>query len=283
MSRFLGRRLWALSVLIVLSACQNSTYDVNEPAIDEFVEAELLFDTHLANQQLREAGQQLDALHHNDPDQPHLPDLQHRLANAWLAVGEQALQSDDIDTASAALIEAKRLLPQAPALTEGLTAALAAVNTTVEPPVVKLPVPVKPTLVRKVTVPSKPIAAERVEPAIIDTNANAEPVAVTQPLPTRRQGKARIIDVNAPSTSVPIPKGRNDHQLGRLLDDVAADVVKFRASVSIEVADTRDFHWVAALLSARIKKLDANFKPRLHEVIHSIEPAQLIITPNTSL
>ncbi len=72
---------------------------------------------------------------------------------------------------------------------------------------------------------------------------------------------------------------RNNHQLGRLLDAVAADVVKFRATVAIEVADTRDFHWVAALLSARVNKLDSSFKPRLVEVIRSDGPAQLVITP----
>ena len=71
--------------------------------------------------------------------------------------------------------------------------------------------------------------------------------------------------------------------MGRLLDDVASDVVRFRAAVSIEVADTRDFHWVATLLSARVKKLDASFKPRLQEVIRSDSPAQLVITPNKSL
>ena len=69
----------------------------------------------------------------------------------------------------------------------------------------------------------------------------------------------------------------------RLLDAVAADVVKFRATVAIEVADTRDFHWVAALLLARVKKLDANFQPRLQEVIQNDKPAKLIITRNPSL
>ena len=97
--------------------------------------------------------------------------------------------------------------------------------------------------------------------------------------------KARLLDVDAPYTVVPMPmlNARNNHQLGRLLDDVAADVVRFRAAVSIEVADTRDFHWVAALLSARVKKLDASFKPRLQEVIRSDTPAQLVITPNKLL
>ena len=82
---------------------------------------------------------------------------------------------------------------------------------------------------------------------------------------------------------MPMLASRNDHQLGRLLDDVASDVVRFRAAVSIEVADTRDFHWVATLLSARVKRLDASFKPRLQEVIRSDSPAQLVITPNKPL
>ena len=107
------------------------------------------------------------------------------------------------------------------------------------------------------------------------------PLATTKP----RSKKARIIDPLADSTTLPMPMlaSRNDHQLGRLLDDVASDVVRFRAAVSIEVADTRDFHWVATLLSARVKKLDASFKPRLQEVIRSDSPAQLVITPNKSL
>ncbi|HZJ91544.1 MAG TPA: hypothetical protein VFD09_00490 [Thiopseudomonas sp.] len=276
MSPLIGRSLFALSLLFVLSACQSTNQQYIEPVIDEFAVAELVFDTHLAEQQLGSAGQQLESLRENHPDEPRLDALQQRLATAWLQTGEQALKEADIDTASAALTQAKRLLPQAPALTEGLSSALAAVEeATVEPAVV-----VPPPVQRSKPAPKKPAVISQPQ---LQSQEKPEPVEQVAPIsPERSKLKARILDVNAPYTLVPMPMltARNNHQLGRLLDDVAADVVKFRAAVTIEVADTRDFHWVAALLSTRVKKLDASFKPRLQEVIRSDQPAQLIITPN---
>ncbi|HKM38139.1 MAG TPA: hypothetical protein VJY83_10950 [Thiopseudomonas sp.] len=283
MSPLIGRSLFALSLLFVLSACQSANQQDEDLAIDEFAVAELVFDTHLAEQQLGSAGQQLESLRENHPDEPRLDALQQRLATAWLQTGEQALKEADIDTASAALTQAKRLLPQAPALTEGLSSALAAVEEAIEseavvepeavvpPPVQRpKPTPKKPTVISQPPQPKEPIEQPK----------SVEDMTPTAPVTSKL--KARIIDVNAPHTRVPMPMlaARNNHQLGRLLDDVAADVVKFRAAVTIEVADTRDFHWVAALLSTRVKKLDASFKPRLQEVIRSDQPAQLIITPN---
>ena len=70
------------------------------------------------------AGQQFAELSSHHPDEPRLAGVQQRLANAWLERGEQALQEADLTTASAALMQAKRL-SDAPALTEGLSAALA--------------------------------------------------------------------------------------------------------------------------------------------------------------
>ncbi len=142
---------------------------------------------------------------------------------------------------------------------------------------------VPPPVQRPKPTPKKPAVISQPQPQPQVLIEQPEPVEdIIPPAPVTSKLKARIIDVNAPHTLVPMPMlaARNNHQLGRLLDDVAADVVKFRAAVTIEVADTRDFHWVAALLSARVKKLDANFKPRLQEVIRSDQPAQLIITPN---
>lgn len=282
MSLFMGRSLLACSLIIVLSACQSSVQHVNDaPVVDEFAVAEQVFSTYLAANQLDSAGQQLNDLRSTYPDEPRTADLQQRLANAWLASGEQALKEADVNTASAALIEAKRLLPHAPALTEGLHAAVLAVQVPRVEPSVTPPASVseRPVVRKK---PVKKQLLVKSEPAV-----NLEPLEpeqqIPQPAPTPSKAKARIIDVNAPHTIVPLPmlKTRNNHQLGRLLDAVAADVVKFRATVSIEVADTRDFHWVAALLSARVSKLDSSFKPRLAEVIRSDGPAQLVITPNS--
>lgn len=283
MSPLIGRNLIALSLFFILSACQSTIQHDHDSMIDEFAVAELVFNTHLAAHELEPAGHQLDALRQTYPDDPRLDTLQQRLATAWLANGEQALKEADIDTASAALMQAKRLLPQAPALTEGLSSALAAVQTpVVEPaaPAVQRPMRRQQPLPKFAPKPAVPrntdSAVTKVEPASV-----VDEIALTLPVRTTKQ-KARVLDLNSASTVIGLPMlaTRNNHQLGRLLDDVAVDVVKFRAAVSIEVADTRDFHWVAALLSARVKKLDTNFMPRLKEVIRSDNTAQLVITPS---
>ena len=287
-----GRSLLACGLLLILTACQTTVQQPSEPEVDTFAVAELVFANHLADQQLESAGQQLKALRQNHPDQPGINVLQQRLANAWLAAGEQALKDADVETASAALIQAKRLLPQAPALTEGLSAAIADAQKPVVEPVVTQSVEVKTRAPYKQPVQKKSsvVAEPKAESAPAVVVEQPEPELKIQPpapalTPKPSKVKSRLVDVNALYTIVPMPmlNTRSEHQLGRLLDAVAADVVKFRATVAIEVADTRDFHWVAALLLARVKKLDANFQPRLQEVIQDDKPAQLIITPNPSL
>ena len=294
MTQILWRSLLAFSLAMVLSACQAPAKQISEPVIDQFAVSAQVFDTYVEGNQLVAAEQQLQTLGADYSDDERLPALQQRLAAAWLKNGQQALQNADVLAASTALMHAKRLMPQAPALTEGLSTALAEVQAQVVPPVVeqeivkpvvKRPAAAKPAPrvpARKIATPIKTAPAVTViEPTVMEPKLEQAPLATTKP----RSKKARIIDPLADSTTLPMPMlaSRNDHQLGRLLDDVASDVVRFRAAVSIEVADTRDFHWVATLLSARVKKLDASFKPRLQEVIRSDSPAQLVITPNKSL
>lgn len=294
MTQIIWRSLLAFSLAMALSACQAPAKQISEPVIDQFAVSAQVFDTYVEGNQLVAAEQQLQTLGADYSDDERLPALQQRLAAAWLKNGQQALQNADVLAASTALMHAKRLMPQAPALTEGLSTALAEVQAQVVPPVVeqeivkpvvKRPAAAKPAPrvpARKIATPIKTVPAVTViEPTVMEPKLEQAPLATTKP----RSKKARIIDPLADSTTLPMPMlaSRNDHQLGRLLDDVASDVVRFRAAVSIEVADTRDFHWVATLLSARVKKLDASFKPRLQEVIRSDSPAQLVITPNKSL
>lgn len=294
MTQIIWRSLLAFSLAMALSACQAPAKQISEPVIDQFAVSAQVFDTYVDDNQLVAAEQQLQTLGADYSDDERLPALQQRLAAAWLKNGQQALQNADVLAASTALMHAKRLMPQAPALTEGLSTALAEVQAQVVPPVVeqeivkpvvKRPAAAKPAPrvpARKIATPIKTAPAVTViEPTVMEPKLEQAPLATTKP----RSKKARIIDPLADSTTLPMPMlaSRNDHQLGRLLDDVASDVVRFRAAVSIEVADTRDFHWVATLLSARVKKLDASFKPRLQEVIRSDSPAQLVITPNKSL
>ncbi len=294
MTQIIWRSLLAFSLATALSACQAPAKQISEPVIDQFAVSAQVFDTYVEGNQLVAAEQQLQTLGADYSDDERLPALQQRLAAAWLKNGQQALQNADVLAASTALMHAKRLMPQAPALTEGLSTALAEVQAQAAPPVieqeivkpvVKRPAAAKPAPrvpARKIATPIKTAPAVTViEPTVMEPKLEQAPLATTKP----RSKKARIIDPLADSTTLPMPMlaSRNDHQLGRLLDDVASDVVRFRAAVSIEVADTRDFHWVATLLSARVKKLDASFKPRLQEVIRSDSPAQLVITPNKSL
>lgn len=294
MTQIIWRSLLAFSLAMALSACQAPAKQISEPVIDQFAVSAQVFDTYVEGNQLVAAEQQLQTLGADYSDDERLPALQQRLAAAWLKNGQQALQNADVLAASTALMHAKRLMPQAPALTEGLSTALAEVQAQVVPPVVeqeivkpvvKRPAAAKPAPrvpARKIATPIKTAPAVTViEPTVMEPKLEQAPLATTKP----RSKKARIIDPLADSTTLPMPMlaSRNDHQLGRLLDDVASDVVRFRAAVSIEVADTRDFHWIATLLSARVKKLDASFKPRLQEVIRSDSPAQLVITPNKSL
>ncbi|MDY0250260.1 MAG: hypothetical protein RBR45_09450 [Pseudomonas sp.] len=294
MTQMIWRSLLAFGFAMLLSACQTAVTQISEPAIDEFAVSELVFETFVADNQLTVAGQQLEDLRVAYPDDERLAVLQQRLAAAWLSNGQQALQNADLVAASTALMQAKRLLPQAPALTEGLSNALAGVQAQAVPPAVETVV-VTPAVKRSASVkrPVKKVAATVMPVPTITSSESAVMPSVDEPerdkppvvRPKSSSKKARIIDPNADNTALAMPMlaNRNDHQLGRLLDDVAVDVVRFRASVSIEVADTRDFHWVATLLSARVKSLDANFKPRLQEVIRNDGLAQLVITPNKSL
>ena len=294
MTQIIWRSLLAFSLAMALSACQAPAKQISEPVIDQFAVSAQVFDTYVEGNQLVAAEQQLQTLGADYSDDERLPALQQRLAAAWLKNGQQALQNADVLAASTALMHAKRLMPQAPALTEGLSTALAEVQAQAAPPVieqeivkpvVKPPAAAKPAPrvpAKKIATPIKTApAVTAIEPAVVEPKLEQTPPTA----PKSSSKKARIIDPLADSTTLPMPMlaSRNDHQLGRFLDDVAMDVVRFRATVSIEVIDTRDFHWVATLLSNRVKKLDANFKPRLQEVIRSDSPAQLVITPNKSL
>ncbi|MDY7220011.1 hypothetical protein TOI97_10600 [Denitrificimonas sp. JX-1] len=296
MPRFLGRYLLIFSFIGALTACQSTMDLFTKPVFNELADAELLFANRLENKQLDLAAQQLDELQVIYPDEPRVEILQQHLAQAWLVVGEQALQMSDMETASAALIQAKRLLPQAPALTTGLSEALMKAQTPPAkdvPQAVKQPAPRKKTTTKTTSVVSKPKANAEPTTGGKDVESASEVSDIAEPAQTviepfifqRSKAKSSMIDPNAEQTVIPMPmlSQRNNYSLGRLLDDVAQDVVRFRATVTIEVVDTRDFHWVAALLSTRVKKLDANFKPRLREVIRSDQPAQLIITPNITL
>ena len=113
-------------------------------------------------------------------------------------------------------------------------------------------------------------------PAVAKVEA-AEPVVTAAP-------RARLIDPSAASSSVPMPMlDANDRDsLRDLLDQVAADVVAFDCAVRLEVREAKDYPFVAALLSARIKKLDPAFAPQFSPVLKPDQEPRLVLSPQSN-
>ncbi len=107
--------------------------------------------------------------------------------------------------------------------------------------------------------------------------AAAKPVTPPPPSPPR----AHLIDPAAASSSVPMPMldaGDRD-ALRDLLDGVAADVVAFNCAVRVQVREAKDFPFVAALLSARVKKLDPQFEHQFAPLLKPDEEPRLVLSP----
>ncbi|WP_137973852.1 hypothetical protein [Pseudomonas sp. F(2018)] len=137
------------------------------------------------------------------------------------------------------------------------------------------------------------------EKAAAEREARAQPAAAAQPAvaPAPAVAKveaakpavaaaprARLIDPAAASSSVPMPMlDANDRDsLRNLLDQVAADVVAFDCAVRLEVREAKDYPFVAALLSARIKKLDPAFAPQFSPVLKPDQEPRLVLSPQSN-
>ncbi|MET1079471.1 MAG: hypothetical protein ABWY06_15775 [Pseudomonas sp.] len=98
---------------------------------------------------------------------------------------------------------------------------------------------------------------------------------------TASPAKARVINPAAASSAVALPMldSRDNKSLRTLLDAVAADVVRYRCAVHIEVRESKDYPWVAALLSARVKKLQPGFILALSSKIDPNRAPRLLLSP----
>lgn len=93
--------------------------------------------------------------------------------------------------------------------------------------------------------------------------------------------RAHLIDPAAASSSVAMPMldaGDRDG-LRDLLDTVAADVVAFNCAVRVQVREAKDFPFVAALLSARVKKLNPQFEHQFAPLLKPDEEPRLVLSP----
>jgi len=273
MKSFAFRGLPILLVLL-LAGCQN-TQPHSVPPVDDLVIAFRQLDLSLAEERLDDARSQLDALQQRASRDTRLEQYQRQLAEAYMEQGKQALQRGDLDRAAQALGQARSLMPQAPALSHDLNRAIDSARAARQAATEQQ---AREAAARLDAERQQRLASERqvaAKAAIVKAPAS-QPTVEAESKPT-----ARLIDPNAASSTVALPMldNQDNENLRRLLDSVAADVVTFRCAVHIEVREAKDYPWVAALLSARIKKLDPTFHPRLSQRIAPQQVPRLLLSP----
>ncbi|TRO13399.1 hypothetical protein EQ836_10480 [Ectopseudomonas mendocina] len=276
MKSFAFRGLPLLLVLLLVG-CQSSQQQ-SLPPVDDLVIAFRELDLSLAEERLDDARSQLSALQQRASRDTRLEQYQRQLAEAYMEQGQEALQQGDLDRAAQALGQARSLMPKAPALSHDLNQAIdsarAARQTAAEQQAREAAA--KLDAERQEQLRQQRLASERqakVAASAVPAN-QAKPVVESTP-------SARLIDPSAATSVVALPMldSQDNQQLRRLLDSVAADVVTFRCAVRIEVREAKDYPWVAALLSARIKKLDPSFRPQLSQAIAPQQVPRLLLNP----
>lgn len=255
--------------------------------VDESVKLLRTLDTQVQQGQLAAAEQTLQQLRQKNPADTRVESYQRQLAEAHMALGRQALGRGDMDGASRELAKARSLMPNAPALTD-FTRAIeqAKAEDAAEIAAQKA----RAEAARQAQLAQQQAAQRAAQEAAAKKAAEAEAAAQAQAAAeaAAKQAaakpaapKARHIDPAAATSSVSLAMlddGDND-ALRKLLDSVAQDVVNFRCQVQIQVREVKDFQWVAALLSARVKRLDSNFNLDLAQQLDSAQAPQLLLTP----
>lgn len=247
---------------------------------------------------------------------------QRELASAYLQQGRQQLQAGDARGAAATLAQGERHLQAAsPALKQQYQAVTVQAGgaTPTTAPVAAVPAAAAPEnaearrdeierrlreaeaiiarkeaeRARQQQLAEEKAAAEREAAQQAAAAAEPEPAAALAPVVAKLEApaavadnapQARLIDPSAVSSSVPMPMlDANDRDsLRALLDQVAADVVAFDCAVRLEVREAKDYPFVAALLSARIKKLDPGFAPQFSPVLKPDQEPRLVLSPQSN-
>jgi hypothetical protein len=280
MKQFASRYLPVLAISLLLAACQSAPKVANLPT-DELITAFSQVEQSLNAGQLSSAESQLAAIAPRAQGDTRVEQYQRQLAEAYLQQGQSALQKGDLDTATKALTHARSLMPQAPALTNGLDTSIANARAA------ELNA-ADQARARAAAQAAAKEAAEKAEQARQQRAAAERQAKVAQettPAPVAEQPPAkptaRLINPTASSSAIPLPMldNQDNERLRSLLDAVAADVVTFDCDVRIEVRQNKDYPWVASLLLARIKRLDPSYSPRLSQALKLDQVPRLLLTP----
>ena len=283
MKSFISRCLPLLLVSLLTSTAFNVARAADdELPVDDLVSAFRNLDQSISRGQLQQAESQLASLRQRAAGDTRLEQYQRQLAENHLQQGQTALQNGDLNGASASLGKARGLLPQAPALTSGLDNAIAKARVAELAAAEQAQLAAKQAAAKQAAAKAEQarqqkLAAERAaaqKKAAAALAASQVPVAPAKP-------QAQLIKPDAASSTISLLMldEKDNDGLRKLLDSVAADVVNFDCAVRIDVRQAKDFPWVAALLSARVKKLDPAFKLQLSQALNAEQVPQLVLTP----
>ena len=212
--------------------------------VDPTVQALRALDSSVASNQLEQAERQLQALQKSVPGDTRLEQARREISAAYVRQGDTALNSGNLTAASQALSKAQRAMP----VGNQKAAALAS-----------------------------SIKHRQEQQAAAQQALAAQAAAAAKPkvlLP-------KLIDPAAASSTIALPMldNKDKDDLRKLLDQLAPEVVALNCKVKIEVPLSKDYPWVAALLSARVKKIDPGFALQLEPQINPDNPPQLVLTP----
>ncbi|WP_332820712.1 hypothetical protein [Pseudomonas sp.] len=258
-----------------MAACQSTSQEPGA-ATDELLGDFRLLEQSLASGQLSEAESRLNALQLRASDDARLEVYQRQLAEAYLQQGQTALQTGDLDRAAKALSQARQLMPQAPALTTGLGGAIAQVRQT-ELDAADL----ASTAAEQAAAQAQAARGEQARQLRQAAARQAAALRAIQLPEETPAPPAQLIDPAAPSSMIALPMldSRDNQGLYRLLDTVAAEVVKCRCTVAIQVRQAGDYLWLAPLLKARIERLDPDFSPAMSQRLEPNQTPQLLLSP----
>ena len=269
-----------LTALLASSMLMLSFGTVAEEGIDEMVLALRNLDKSVANNQLAQAENQLQALQQRIPGDTRLEQAQREISAAYLRQGESALKAGNLQGAAQSLTKAQRIQPIASAQATALAEAIQQTQQKQDAQAL--------AVTQAAEAKAKAAAAEKAEQlrkqklaAEQKMTAERKAAEAAALAATPKEPVARLINLQAPSTVIGMPMldSTDNAGLRALLDQVAEDVVAFRCKVSINVRQNKDYLWVTALLSARVKKLDPGFSLQLEQNLNPANAPQLLLTP----
>lgn len=285
------RHLGAFALALLLSNVAHAEFWTTDELVKGFNEVSAQID----RGELATAESTLAAMRgRTEPSDVRIEQYQRELAGAYLRKGQQQLSAGNAGAAAASLAKAKPYLAMAPNLKPQYEKSLAATQASAPAP--------KPVVVAPAAKPvpsAEELAARRVEAerrereaaALAEKKAAQKKVADEKAAQAQRDAEAKrladatpraqLIDPNAASSEIAMPMldAQDRESLRNLLDAVAADVVAFNCAVRVEVRESKDYPFVAALLSARIKKLNPALVPQLSPSLKPDQVPRLVLSP----